>query len=233
MLIIGLFLLAALGGITPWLLRQRLASKPWLEQGLMEEFPAAGALRVPARTLGVGVLLAVIGCLFALLFSAYVMRSELTDWPVARPLPGLLWLNTAILAWSSLALQTASQAAGRERGSMVLGLLAAAGLSAAVFLGAQFALLARLSGEGLFLASNPASSFLWLITIVHGLHLFGGLIALTAIGVLTRRAMAASRAAIGLCAAYWHGMLVIWLFFVALLAGAATGLADFCRQLVS
>jgi cytochrome c oxidase subunit 3 len=233
MLIIALFLLAALAVITPWLLRQRLASKPWLEQGLMEEFPSAGALRVPARTLGLGVLLAVIGCLFALLFSAYLMRSELTDWPLARPLPGLLWLNTAILAWSSLALQTASQAAERGRGSMALYLLAASCLSAAAFLGAQFALLARLSGEGLFLASNPASSFIWLITIVHGLHLAGGLIALTVVGFRTRHAPAAARASIALCAAYWHGMLLIWLLFVALLAGVATGLADFCRQLVS
>jgi cytochrome c oxidase subunit 3 len=233
MLMMGLFLLAALAIITPWLLRQRLASRPWLEQGLMEEFPAAGALRVPAPTLGLGVLLAVIGCVFALLFSAYLMRSELTGWPLARPLPGLLWLNTAILAWSSLSVQTASQAAGRGRESIALYLLAAAGLSAATFLAGQIALLARLSGEGLYLASNPASSFIWLITIVHGLHLLGGLIALAVIGCRAPRKITAFHTALRLCAAYWHGMLVIWLFFVALLAGVATNLADFCRQLVS
>ena len=57
-----------------WLSQQRLTAKPWLEEDGIGDFPATGALTLPAAKIGLGVFLAVVGSLFALFISAYSMR---------------------------------------------------------------------------------------------------------------------------------------------------------------
>src|SRR3974377_2425907 len=83
-----------------WLSRQTLFAKPWLEEGRAGEFPGTSASQRPAAKLGLGVFLAVVGSLFALSLSAYVIRMEMADW---RPLPApsILWFNTGLLILSS------------------------------------------------------------------------------------------------------------------------------------
>src|SRR5258705_7554960 len=103
-IILFLAVLAVIAGW--WLSQQRLTAKPWLEEGVLGEFPGTGASTLPAAKIGLGVFLAVIGSLFALLISAYVMQIglaeiSLTDW---RPPPAprrLLWINTGMLTLSS------------------------------------------------------------------------------------------------------------------------------------
>ena len=90
-----------------WLSRHRIASKPWLEQGLAGGFPRTGGSSSPVSKIGLGVLLATLGSLFALFISAYLMRMQLADWrPV--PKPTLLWINTGVLMLSSAALLATS-----------------------------------------------------------------------------------------------------------------------------
>ena len=83
---------SALAVVAVWFLsKHRLASKTWLEQGAAGEFPGTGVSSVPVAKVGLGVLLAAIGSLFALFISAYMMRMQLGDWrPV--PKPTLLWM---------------------------------------------------------------------------------------------------------------------------------------------
>src|SRR5215210_758682 len=96
-----------------WLSKHRLTSKPWLEQGAAGEFPGSGASPVPTAKMGLVVLLASLGALFALFISAYLMRMQLADWrPVPRPT--ILWINTGILMMSSAALQWTRAAADRD-----------------------------------------------------------------------------------------------------------------------
>ena len=76
--------------------------------------PASESTGVPTAKLGLGVFLAVVGCLFALFASAYFMRMELSDWR-SPPLPGVLWFNTAILVLSSVALHIAVLAARKDQ----------------------------------------------------------------------------------------------------------------------
>jgi cytochrome c oxidase subunit 3 len=95
-----------------------------------------------------------------------------------------------------------------------------------------------LIAAGYFLSSNPANSFFYLITGLHGLHILGGLIALTR---TTLRAWNTDepedvRTSVQLCTVYWHFMLIVWLVLFALLAGWADDIADFaefCRQLLT
>ena len=121
--------------------------------------------------------LAVVGCLFALLISAYAMRMEMGEWRFA-PVPKLLWLNTGLLISSSVALQWAQVAARRGRMDGVMtGLLAGGGMALA-FLAGQLIAWRQLDAAGYYLAANPANAFFYLITGVHGLHILGGLVAL-------------------------------------------------------
>ena len=106
MSVILVFLLVIAGFAGWWLSHQRLMAKPWLEQGLVGDFVALDRSALPTAKIGLGVFLAVVGCLFALFTSAYFMRMALSDWQ-PLPLPRLLWLNTGVLVLSSIALQCA------------------------------------------------------------------------------------------------------------------------------
>jgi cytochrome c oxidase subunit III len=76
-----------------------------------------------------------------------------------------------------------------------------------------------LVAAGYFVASNPANSFFYVITAVHGLHLLGGLVALGRTIALVWGGAEPDRARlhVELCAAYWHFLLLVWLAFFALL----------------
>ena len=201
-----------------WLSRHRLASKPWLEQGPAGEFPGTGVSSMPVAKIGLGVLLAALGSLFALFISAYLMRMQMVDWrPV--PKPTLLWINTGVLMLSSAALQWTRAAAERgDLGRVRAGLLAAGGAAFAFLVGQLFAW-QQLTSTGYFLTSNPASSFFYLITALHGVHLVGGLVAL---GGVTARAWSGFdpgrlRLSLDLCSMYWDFLLLMWLVLFGLL----------------
>jgi cytochrome c oxidase subunit 3 len=202
-----------------WLSHQRLATKPWLELGVIGDPPDAGMPRVPAAKIGLGVFLAVAGSLFALFASAYLMREHLgTDWQ-AIPVPPLLWLNTGVLVVSSVALHGAQVAARRGRMDRVRDGLLAGGVLAVAFLAGQLLAWRELVAAGYSLASNPANSFFYLLTAVHGLHVLGGLVALARAIARGWRGSETDevRLSVDLCAIYWHFLLFVWLVLFALL----------------
>jgi cytochrome c oxidase subunit 3 len=217
-----------------WLSQQRLTAKPWLEEGSIDDFPGTGAMTIPAAKIGLGVFLAVAGSLFALFISAYSMRMNMVDWRTL-PVPALLWFNTGVLVLSSVALQWAYMAARRDDIDGVIVGLCAGGATAVTFLIGQLLAWRELSIAGYFLASNPANSFFYLITAVHGLHLTGGLVALgrTTAKVLRGAAAAQIRLSVELCTIYWHFLLVVWLVLLGLLTGWTDNFVDICRQLLS
>jgi cytochrome c oxidase subunit 3 len=217
-----------------WLSRQGLASKPWLEQGTTGALPDVHAAPTPPSKIGLNIFLAVVGSLFALFISAYAMRMQLPDWRTL-PVPGILWLNTAMLGLSSLALHGAKRAVHRgEMPELRIGLLAA-GISALAFLSGQLLAWRQLTGDGYLLAANPANAFFYVLTGAHGLHLLGGLVALSRTTEKAWRETVTSRLrlSVDLCATYWHFMLLVWLVFLSVLTGWAGEFVDICRQLLT
>jgi cytochrome c oxidase subunit 3 len=215
--------LAVIGAIAAWWLsHQRLTAKPWLEEGPVGDIPAAAAAPLPAAKLGLGVFLAVAGSLFALFSSAYMMRMHMAaDWR-PLPMPALLWLNTGVLVASSAALHWAQVAARRGQMEGVKAGLLAGGALALAFLAGQLVAWRQLDAEGFYLASNPANSFFYLLTAVHGLHVLGGLAALGRAMAKVWRRLDADRVrlSVELCAIYWHFLLVVWIVLFALLLHA-------------
>jgi cytochrome c oxidase subunit 3 len=217
-----------------WLSQQRLTAKPWLEEGLIADFREESTSSLPAAKIGLGVFLAVAGSLFALFISAYSMRMNMVDWR-ALPVPRLLWFNTGVLVLSSVALQWAHVAARRNDMDGVIVGLCAGGASAVTFLVGQLLAWQQLSVAGYFVASNPANSFFYLITAVHGLHLMGGLVALgrTTAKVWRGAELIQVRLSVDLCAIYWHFLLLVWLVVLGLLTGWTESFVDICRQLLN
>lgn len=216
-------LFAALGGaILVWLfLLQRLKTKPWLEQGVIEE---GGAVNAAPQRVGLWVFLAVVTSLFGLFAIVYNMRSQFPDW---RPMPdpGLLWVNTGLLILASVALQRARTAVAREDLDGLKPNLMAAGVLTFAFLGGQLLVWRQLISGGYYLATNPADAFFYILTALHGLHLAGGLWfwarASNAVwkGLESRPVteVAGVRLSVTLCSVYWHYLLLVWLILFGLL----------------
>ncbi|MBB3018213.1 cytochrome c oxidase subunit 3 [Microvirga lupini] len=219
---------------TWWLSRQGLASKPWLEQGETAVLPGLPVQSTHPATIGLRVLLAVIGSFFALFISAYVMRMQLPDWRTL-PLPPILWLNTAMLALSSIALHGATVAVRRGERTELKASLIAAGIAALAFLSGQLVAWQQLVGEGYRLTANPANDFFYILTGAHGLHLLGGLVALARTTEKVWRVPATEQLLlpVELCATYWHFLLILWLVLLSIWTGWAGEFVDICRQLLT
>jgi cytochrome c oxidase subunit 3 len=226
-------ILAGLAGW--WLARQRLSAKPWLEQGVLDDgVPEFRLSHDPAKRVGLGFLLAVIGSLFMLLIGAWFMRRDLGDWQ-PLPVPGILWLNSGALILSSLALEWTQRAAkGESLAQVRLGLAIAAAFALAFLVG-QLVAWEQLVSSGFVVAGNPANSFFYLVTGLHGLHILGGLVALGWAAVKAGGAEDTSAVLLNveLCATYWLFMLFVWVVLFSLLAGWASDFVDFCIELLS
>jgi cytochrome c oxidase subunit 3 len=234
MSVILVFLAVIAAIVIWWMAQQRLTSRPWLEVGHLEK-PVAGERSPiePAR-IGLGVFLGVVGALFSLFVSAYLMRVGTEDW-WSTPVPRQLWVNTIVLALSSVALEWAkSEARQGHAKTMRIAVLAAFAL-AVLFLAGQIQVWRELTADGYGLVGNPANSFFYVITGMHGLHIIGGLVALgrTMTKVSSGPVTGSMRLGVELCAIYWHFMLVVWLILFALFAGWANDFVDICRQLVT
>ncbi|MDP7597071.1 MAG: cytochrome c oxidase subunit 3 [Pseudomonadales bacterium] len=196
-----------------------LASKPWLGGSDASDEPVlVNAFDLPVEKVGLRVFFIVATALFMLFIVGYRMRMTFADWqPLQDPL--LLWFNTGMLILASVALQTAKRAAANEQIARVKQGFYAGGALSLAFIVGQLTVWSQLSADGQFVATNPASSFFYLITAVHGLHIVGGLVAW--VRTLSRmRRMESSvqiRLSVDLCAEYWHYLLVVWLVLFILL----------------
>ncbi|SIS93642.1 cytochrome c oxidase subunit 3 [Paracoccus saliphilus] len=229
--IILAFLAVLIAIIGWWLSRQRLFSKPWLETGAPPAITEASP--VAPQKLGLGVFLAVVGGLFAMLGSAFVLQIDATPWQLV-PLPRLVWINTAVLLSSSLFLQIAVAAARQGEARLLNWSLAAGVLSTLAFLVGQIAAWDMLTTSGYVLAGAPAASFFYLITGLHGLHILGGLMAMGAVWLRLARQPEPRRvqAIVALCALYWHALLLIWILLLALFTGWGNEFLALCRSVL-
>lgn len=154
---------------------------------------------------------------FMALASAFLVRKGGPDW-IPVHIPWLLWVNTTVLLASSGTLELArtrlsrSDVAGFKRFWLITTVLGI------VFLIGQVVAWRVLVQQGIYLASNPASSFFYIFTGAHGVHLLGGVAALI---YVTRRnydsAKITRSVAAEVTSYYWHFMDALWLFLLALM----------------
>lgn len=200
----------------------------------------AGTLdRARTARLGLRLFLVVVSTLFLLFLVAFIARSQVADWqPLTEPLAPLasawpLWFNTAALVAASIALQAARLAARRGLAGVAVGGFVLGGVLGLAFLLGQLWVWQRFAAWGYGVAGNPANSFFYLLTGLHGLHLVGGLVAWSRVLVRLLRRAPVSRlsASMELCAIYWHYLLALWLVLFALLTSTPetySAIAAFC-----
>jgi cytochrome c oxidase subunit III len=181
----------------------------------------------PAQT-GVWVGIAAITMSFAAYSSALIVRQGASpDWQHFT-LPRVLFFNTLVVLASSATLYVArgkSRVTADPAGSGAAvdapnpTWLYATILLGFLFLGGQIMAWRNLVAQGLTLSSSPSSSFFYLLTAMHGLHLLGGLSGLLYVVYRVRRSSAV-RAVVAYKAAslYWHFMTILWLYLFAMLA---------------
>lgn len=169
--------------------------------------------------LGIWIALAPIVMTFASLSSAYIFRQGFaSDWRTIQ-MPRLVWLNTAILLLSSIALEIGKSALKRDRLASFKGWAIATTILGAAFLAGQLVVWRDLVHAGVYISTSPNSSFFYLMTGAHGLHLFGGVIALFYVvsGALRSRYSSERRTAVDVTAIYWHFMDGLWVYVLLLL----------------
>ncbi|HTW31358.1 MAG TPA: cytochrome c oxidase subunit 3 [Candidatus Sulfotelmatobacter sp.] len=191
--------------------------------------------------------IATVCMVFISLTSAYIVRKGLPtfegdsntyvrDWGQVDLPWALLIVNTLILLASSFTMEMARRKAarqaalapvssipgvslGEESNFPWLGITVLLGLS---FLAGQWMAWAELHHRGFYVYTNPSSSFVFLLTIAHAIHLFGGLIALlwAASASLLHKPLESRRITVDITAWYWHFMGVLWIYIFALLGFA-------------
>jgi cytochrome c oxidase subunit 3 len=206
--------------------------------------PNYGA-RLRRARLGLICAIATVGMVFVSLTSAYIVRRGLPtfdessrtyfrDWGEVQLPWVLLAINTAILLISSLTMEGARRdiarraalapvrsipgvSLGEERSFPWLGVTVVLGLG---FLVGQWLAWGELKGRGFFVATNPSSSFVYLLTAAHAVHLAGGIVALLWAGItsLQQKPIEGRRIVVDVAAWYWHFMAVLWIYVFALLA---------------
>jgi cytochrome c oxidase subunit 3 len=116
----------------------------------------------------------------------------------------LIWIDTAILLFSSYTME-------RARRDVSSRWLIATLLLGIAFLAGQIGVFAQLAQEGLYLNTGRQTSFYYLLTGLHGLHIVGGVFALTWAALRLRRST------LELTAIYWHFMDALWLYLLAVI----------------
>jgi len=196
------------------------------------------AARLRRVRLGVGVALTGIVMIFVSYSSAYVVRQGLPtldprtgalvrDW-LPLQLPNFLLVNTLVLLVSTLTMELARRqavSAGFGAGTASrtetdrmpwLALTIILGLS---FLSGQWLVWRELAASGFYVATSPSSSFFYLLTGMHGIHLLDGILALLAAGAasLLRKSATSTAVVVDATAWYWHFMTVLWVYILCLL----------------
>ncbi len=176
-----------------------------------------GSSRTPRRAYvtGMAIALSAIAMFFIAMVSAAVVRrgAPSGDWQPLRA-SGALWqvllLNTIALVASSLTLaHSRSRARSGDAAEFRRWWLVTSALGL-FFLAGQLFAWRQLVDAGLYLATNPSSSFFYLVTAAHGVHLAGGIAALLIVAFRPARRIAQTTA-IEVTSMYWHAMDVIWI----------------------
>lgn len=190
--------------------------------------PAEGDVRriksqaPPPASTGMWVVLASITMTFAAFTSALIVRQGgANDWK-HLVLPPILYFNTLVLIASSAALEVARRQLGvymtgpRDKAAPpVRWLYITLGLGL-LFVAGQYVAWLQLRAQGLFLATNPNSSFFYVLTGIHAIHVSGGLGGLARVIHRLNKSVL-RKSTLDATSHYWHFMGALWVYLLLLL----------------
>src|SRR5215213_2237264 len=168
--------------------------------------------------IGMWVGLASVTMMFTSLSSAYIVRSvSANDW-VSLPMPRVLIASTILILASSVTLESARRKLKASAAAAYAQWLCITAVLGIGFLISQLFAWRQLSAQGIYLSSNPHSSFFYLLTGAHAVHLAGGLLGVSLLWLRSRRVMKEAaqvhkrQASADAVSIYWHFMDALWIF---------------------
>jgi cytochrome c oxidase subunit 3 len=198
-----------------WL--SKITEKSWENPGEIADLHNDLSVR-PAGKTGLYLFLAVVTSMFLLFSVSHQMRMTYGDW-VKVSEPGILWLNTLLLILASISLQlSVNRARTQSLQAMKWFLLTAILLTTGFILG-QLQAWREMLAAGLYAQNNASYAFFYMFTAIHALHLLGGMWFLSRAGLVafSEPDSAALPDRLGLCAVYWHFLLLVWFLLFYLL----------------
>ena len=215
--------------------------------GVPDSIPNYGE-RLRRARMGLAVAMTPILVLFISFTAVYLIRREFLSldlnnmsyvraWAPVRLPWTLLLANTAVLILSSVTIELARReitreaalaplrslpgiSLGEEQHFPWLGLTTVLGL---LFLGGQLLVWKRMSSTGFHLTGGTSSSFIYILTAMHGLHLGGGVVALLSANAAAglHRPVETRRIVVDITSWYWHCMTGLWLYIIVLFSFTA------------
>lgn len=208
---------ALVTGIVVWfVVASRLTAKSWRHD---EQKGDVGAIRTAPSRIGLWIFMAVVVSLFSLFLAAYSMRMQHGFGWCHLTIPNILWVNTGVLLAASIVLQMARWSVDRGHRAAARNAVIAGGALSVAFLVGQVLAFDAVGPSLYYIQGSPAIAFFYVLTILHGLHLLGGLY------VLGRAAwrfaagveLVDLRLTVQLCSVYWHFLLLVWFAVFAVL----------------
>jgi len=173
--------------------------------------------------IGMLVSLASVAMLFTSLSSAYIVRSGVTyDWyPIA--VPRVMFGSTALIILSSIAIEIARRKLKQSLSASYSRYLLLTGFLGVGFIVSQLIAWRQLAAQGIYISSHPHSSFFYVLTGAHAVHIAGGLLALGFLWLRSGRQLheagliAKRQAVADAVSIYWHFMDALWIYLFLLL----------------
>ena len=159
-----------------------------------------------------------VAMLFAAFTSAYIVRQAEGNW-LYFELPNLFYITSGIIIVSSMTLQLAYVEAKKDNLDRVKLLVGATSLLGLAFLVGQVMAWRELVAHSVYLVGNPSGSFIYILTGLHGAHLFSGIVFLLIVLYSTFKFKIHSKnlAQLEMCLTYWHFLGGLWLYLFVFL----------------
>ena len=151
--------------------------------------------------------------LFVAITSAYIVKQSDGVW-LDFELPALFDYTTVLIVLSSVSMHWALIAAKRNLIKMIRLALGVTFVLGSAFLVGQYFAWGDLVDQGVYFVGNPAGSFLYVLTGIHGLHLISAVIFLIVVlfAAFQYKIHSKSLVQIEICTTYWHFLGGLWLY---------------------
>jgi cytochrome c oxidase subunit 3 len=155
--------------------------------------------------------------MFAGITSAFVVSKSRADWLKDFQLPTAFYWSTLVIIGCSVTFHLAKLAIKKDHNSRTSMYLLLTLLLGCSFVGLQFLGFSQIISEGYYFtgqASSITTTFLYIVTLVHLLHLAGGIISLLIIiyNHFKQKYNSTQTLGIELGAMYWHFLDILWIY---------------------
>ncbi|SDX79230.1 cytochrome c oxidase subunit 3 [Flavobacterium degerlachei] len=160
--------------------------------------------------------------MFAGLTSAFVVSKSRVDWLKDFELPSAFYYSTLVILGCSVTFHLAKKAIQKDNKSATTTFLLATLALGILFVVLQFVGFGQIVENGYYFTGTESSittTFLYIVTVVHLIHLAGGLISLLIIiyNHFKQKYNSTQTLGIELGAMYWHFLDFLWLYLFVFL----------------